>query len=148
MSPPGRRDRRGAELEDELDELDEFVEPSTPTEQSALHEDEVLRLIGTLRREIDRCQGHRPPRSAELPLETLAELLVLLTALPQAGGGRLPAPSRIDEHIEDMIDPEFGLRPARKIITEAAELILRGHPALERPRGRSRRGRLLDSDED
>lgn len=155
-SPPGRRDDRGTQAHgerDALDELealerldDELDEREAPS-RCAVHDDEVRRLVDMLRRELDRCRACRPPRRPELTLETLAELLVLLTALGPRVGATPPAPSRIDEYIEDMIDPEFGLRPARKVIGEAAELILRGQPALERPRGRSRRGRLLDTDE-
>lgn len=142
-SPPGRRDDAHDALDDALDELDDLEAPP----RCAVHEDEVLRLVGMLRRELERCQAHRPPRRPELALETLGELLVLLTALQPRAGTTPPAPSRIDEYIEDMIDPEFGLRPARRVISEAAELILRGQPALERPRGRVRRGRLLDTED-
>lgn len=82
-------------------------------------------------------------------MDTMAELLVLLTGfrslweLPE-----VPSPSRIDEHIEDMIDPEFGLRPARRIMTQAAERMLYGYDALRLPRRRRRPGVLTDLDED
>lgn len=115
------------------------------------HEDELLRLARALRRELERCHEQRPPRAPELTLETLAELVVLLTALRPLEGdlGRPPLePSRIAPYIEDMIDPEFGLRPARTIITQAAEQILRGYGALELPRRGARRGRSLDGDDE
>jgi hypothetical protein len=70
-----------------------------------------------------------------LSTETTAELLVLLTALRPL---RLPSaepPARvpIDEYIEDMIDPEFGLAPARRTIVAAAARILEGYDALRFP---------------
>ncbi len=85
----------------------------------------------------------------ELSSETNAELLVLLTALRplRLANTEPPVPRPIDEYIEDMIDPEFGLRPARRMIVAAAEKILNGDDALRFPTTRGRApGRSLDED--
>ncbi|MEM7151483.1 MAG: hypothetical protein AAF799_01525 [Myxococcota bacterium] len=78
----------------------------------------------------------REKQLAELSLESSADLMVLLTALGPLrtmSAPKLPEPSAVDEYIEDMIDPEFGYRPARRMITRAADHILNGYPALQFP---------------
>ena len=57
-------------------------------------------------------------------LSQLTALLVqLLGALPP-DISPISQRSRVDDYIEDMIDPEFGLKPARTTIERAAEIIL------------------------
>lgn len=73
----------------------------------------------------------------ELTTETTSQLLVLLTAvrpLQTGSSAEPPQPSSIDEHIEDMIDPEFGLQPARQAIIAAGQRLLRGYEAFHFPR--------------
>lgn len=90
----------------------------------------------------------QPQRLDELELERASELLVLLTTLRSLRLLEAPrlAPRPIDEHIEDMIDPDLGLAPARTTIVAAAAQILGGYDALRLPaRGRaSRPGCELD----
>ena len=77
-------------------------------------------------------------------LMTLAALMTRLVGPPPYTLKPAPhQPSTIDEYIEDMIDPEFGLRPARKTIERAAQQILgisdQLHGDLTTQRRRSRR---------
>ncbi|MEM9455030.1 MAG: hypothetical protein AAGF11_12690 [Myxococcota bacterium] len=93
---------------------------------------EIRRIADDLRGLLDQLMGEKHQLEA-LSAETTANLLVLLTALrPFHSPGR-PCPvesSQIDEYVEDMIDPEFGLQPARRSIINAAQHILRGYDLL------------------
>jgi hypothetical protein len=110
------------------------VPPSASASELALEVQELRRLTAELASLLDRIVAQED-RLEALQLGSTSELLVLLTSLRSL---RLldavpPAPSSIDEYIEDMIDPEFGLRPARTTITAAAERILHGYDALRFP---------------
>jgi len=109
--------------------------------QLAQQLDEVIAQQGKLEslsaavtRQLDQVIAQQQ-RLESLSTTTSAEVMVLLTALRPL---RLPSaaatgPSKIDEHIEDMIDPEFGLGPARKAVEAAARHILRGYEGLRWP---------------
>lgn len=109
--------------------------PPSPSDSELAREvAEIRRLSAELAALLDRVVAQEQ-RLEALELTSASELLVLLTSLRSL---RLldavpPGPRPIDEHIEDMIDPEFGLRPARTVITAAAEQILQGYDGLRAP---------------
>lgn len=114
-----------------------------------LAELEKLRELAAELTELLEKVASREKKLDQLSLVSNAELMVLLTALgPLRSMSKptLPEPSGIDEYVEDMIDPEFGLRPARRIITKAAEHILHGYPALQFPGLKPHCGPTDDSD--
>lgn len=96
--------------------------------------DEIRRLTAELAQLLDSVVAQQE-RLEGLELGSASELLVLLTSLRSLrlldAAPLVPMP--IDEHIEDMIDPEFGLAPARTTIVAAAERILSGYDALRLP---------------
>jgi len=126
-------------------------EQTDPEAPGADTDEEIRELARELRRRLEHCHQHRPQGRDPLSLETFADLLVLLTAFRTLWdniGSEPPGPSRIDDYIEDMIDPEFGLQPSRRIIVQAAERILRGYEGLRFPRRRRAPGLSTDLDED
>ncbi|MEX1364848.1 MAG: hypothetical protein AB1Z98_17100 [Nannocystaceae bacterium] len=138
----------GEEGDTDIPVEDLAAEDHAEATSSSDDDDEIRRLARALRRELEHREGCQAPQPSRLQQDTLAELLVLATAVRTlaVADREPPPPSRIDEYVEDMIDPEFGLRPARKIITEAAEHILRGYEGLALPRQRRRPGQRLDED--
>ncbi|MCA9656590.1 MAG: hypothetical protein KC501_42190 [Myxococcales bacterium] len=94
----------------------------------------ALELTSLLEQAIQRAQ-----QVEDASVKETSELLTLLAAvrpLRVFAAQEPPAPSKLDEYIEDMIDPEFGLRPARTVISQAAERILNGYDAFHMPRRR------------
>ncbi len=110
--------------------------------------EEVRRLAQQLSELLERTL-QREQRVQTLDRENTSNLLVLLTALGPLRGAdaRVSEPSKIDEYIEDMCDPEFGLQPARKVILQSAKHILNGYEGLRFPARPRRPGVLGDIDE-
>lgn len=141
---PRRSNADGPQSEEPQVEAAETAEPtrSDAVEAVAKELEQVRRLAGELTSVLEQTI-QRAQTVDEISKETTSELLVLLTAVrPLQAVGTMGSekPPAIDEYIEDMIDPEFGLRPARTAILGAAERILRGHDAFHFPQPPSSNG--------
>lgn len=99
---------------------------------------DVARLLAAwLQSHVDAGRtGEALPRSTAQAIRDLAEALGLMLEPPHGlPGTPNPAASGLDPYMQDLIDPEFGLAPARESIRAAARRILAGDGVRHRVRG-------------